>query len=96
MVCKNLNDVASFFTGAVTILPTILHLITGVIREIASRSADKKVPAVTAACLQALKNLCNSPFVDDEAVGREWLNTLQSSLATIIYNSRPGMWKSLN
>ncbi|XP_067680006.1 HEAT repeat-containing protein 5B-like isoform X1 [Haliotis asinina] len=77
-------------TGAVSVLPTILHLITRVMREVAARSAERKIPSVIAACLQSLKTLCTSVYLEDELVGQDWLLILQSSLATILHYARPG------
>lgn len=76
--------------GSVTILPTILYLITSVLRETAARSAERKSPTIVSACLQSLKMLCASYFNKDDSVANDWMKMLQSSLATILDFSQPG------
>ncbi|XP_052827932.1 HEAT repeat-containing protein 5B [Octopus bimaculoides] len=76
--------------GSVTILPTILYLITSVLRETAARSAERKSPAIVTSCLQCLKTLCSSQFNKEDTVSNDWLKMLQSSLATILDFSQPG------
>ncbi|CAI9730243.1 repeat-containing 5B-like isoform X2 [Octopus vulgaris] len=76
--------------GSVTILPTILYLITSVLRETAARSAERKSPVIVTSCLQCLKTLCSSQFNKEDTVSNDWLKMLQSSLATILDFSQPG------
>ncbi|PVD26321.1 hypothetical protein C0Q70_13992 [Pomacea canaliculata] len=75
--------------GAITILPTILHLTTSVVQELAARSAENKAPTVVAACLQTLKLLCTSSLVTDKGVGASWVRLLQSAVATILRYGMP-------
>lgn len=79
-----------YFAGAITILPTILHLTTSVVQELAARSAENKAPTVVAACLQTLKLLCTSSLVTDKGVGASWVRLLQSAVATILRYGMPG------
>ncbi|KAK7506949.1 hypothetical protein BaRGS_00001800 [Batillaria attramentaria] len=76
--------------GAVTILPTILHLTTSVVRELAARGADTKAPTVIAACLQTLKLLCSNQLIKDEGVGGDWVQLLQSAVITVLHYGKPG------
>jgi hypothetical protein len=81
-------------SGAVTVLPTILHLTTSVARELASRSSGTEVkvkaPTVVAACLQSLKQLCTSTVAKDTAVSSDWTRLLQSAVATVLHDGKPG------
>ncbi|XP_076463435.1 HEAT repeat-containing protein 5B-like isoform X2 [Babylonia areolata] len=76
--------------GAVTILPTILHLTTSVVRELAARSAETTAPTVIAACLQSLTLLCTSELMKEEAVAADWLRLLQSAVITLLHYGKPG------
>ncbi|KAL8611166.1 hypothetical protein ACOMHN_064456 [Nucella lapillus] len=76
--------------GAVTILPTILHLTTSVVRELATRSADTIAPTVIAACLQSLKLLCTNEMKADETVASDWLRLLQSAVITMLHYGKTG------
>lgn len=76
--------------GAVTILPTILHLTTSVVRELAARGADTKAPTVIAACLQTLKLLCTNDLIKDSGVGGDWVQLLQSAVITVLDYGKPG------
>ena len=82
---------ALLLSGAVTILPTILHLTTSVVRELAARSAETKAPTVIAACLQSLKLLCTSDIMKEEAVATDWLKLLQSAVITLLHYGKPGL-----
>ena len=77
-------------SGAVTILPTILHLTTSVARELAARTAETKAPTVISACLQSLKLLCTHEMMKEEAVAADWLRLLQSAVATLLHYGKPG------
>ena len=76
--------------GAVTILPTILHLTTSVARELAARTSETKAPTVISACLQSLKLLCTNEMMKEEAVSADWLRLLQSAVATLLHYGKPG------
>ena len=70
-------------------LPTILYLTTGVLRELAPKGATNLPPVISAA-LQCLKTLCSSPLCRDPRCSAGWIKHLQSTLATIIEYSQPG------
>uniref|UniRef100_A0A8D8UIW2 HEAT repeat-containing protein 5A n=1 Tax=Cacopsylla melanoneura TaxID=428564 RepID=A0A8D8UIW2_9HEMI len=74
--------------GAVSILPTLLYLLTGIIKETATKTShDPTVlatkPSVTAA-LHALKTLCGFHTAMTFQVKQQWNSLLQSALAKMI------------
>ncbi|KAJ8308625.1 hypothetical protein KUTeg_013499 [Tegillarca granosa] len=75
--------------GSVAVLPTILHLITGVLREMSAKSAEQKSSVVINACLGALRKLCTSPFLNDENTSDSWIEFLRCALVTIITYAKP-------
>nr|XP_034323943.1 HEAT repeat-containing protein 5B-like [Crassostrea gigas] len=75
--------------GSTSILPTILFLITGVLREMSNKGAERKSPVVVQGCLTAFRTLCSSPFLDDEDVGNKWRELLKSALITMLQNAKP-------
>lgn len=77
--------------GSTSVLPTILFLITGVLREMSNKGAEKKSPLLVQGCLTALRTLCCSSFLEDEDVGYNWKELLRSALVTVLQNSKPGM-----
>jgi len=77
------------YAGSVSVLPTVLYLTTGVLREMAPKGAVN-LPAVISAALQSLKTLCSSPLCKDPRCSAGWVRHLQSTLATVIEYSQPG------
>ncbi|XP_048732912.2 HEAT repeat-containing protein 5B-like isoform X5 [Ostrea edulis] len=75
--------------GSTSVLPTILFLITGVLREMSNKGAEKKSPLLVQGCLTALRTLCCSSFLEDEDVGYNWKELLRSALVTVLQNSKP-------
>ncbi|XP_039288533.1 HEAT repeat-containing protein 5B isoform X2 [Nilaparvata lugens] len=80
--------------GAISILPTILYLTTGVLRECALKDvSDEGVlaqgVAVTAA-LHCLKALATDKYSLDERCSRQWRALLQSALAKLIDLAKTG------
>lgn len=79
--------------GSMTILPTILFLITGVLRETAVKTSDNSVPVPVSAALQGIKIILSCPAA---AAARHqknqthWSSLIRSSLATILEYSQPG------
>ncbi|KAF5283589.1 hypothetical protein FQA39_LY17291 [Lamprigera yunnana] len=80
--------------GAISILPTILYLTTGVIKEVATKNAnDTTVMANKAAvqsALHALKVLAIDPYSSDHQCSKVWQKLLQSSLAKVIDLAKTG------
>lgn len=73
-----------------TILPTALFLITGVLRETALRSADNSVPLPVSAALQAIKTIITSPLAQVDSIQTQWASLVRSSLASVLEHSEPG------
>uniref|UniRef100_A0A667ZSG5 HEAT repeat-containing protein 5B n=1 Tax=Myripristis murdjan TaxID=586833 RepID=A0A667ZSG5_9TELE len=53
--------------GSMTILPTVLFLITGVLRETAVKTGDNSVPLPVSAALQGIKTIITSPLARVES-----------------------------
>lgn len=75
--------------GSMTILPTVLFLITGVLRETALKTADGSVPAPVSAALQAIKAIITSPLSREESIRTQWSSLVRSSLASVLEYSQP-------
>ncbi|XP_065609713.1 HEAT repeat-containing protein 5A isoform X2 [Cyrtonyx montezumae] len=70
--------------GSVSVLPTILYLITGVLKETAVKEQDGQLPLPVAASLQALKGLLSSPMARAEKSRTAWTDLLRSALVTVL------------
>ncbi|NXG15719.1 HTR5A protein, partial [Grallaria varia] len=81
-----LSDVPAICSpeGSVSVLPTILYLITGVLKETAVKLPDGHLPLVVAASLQALKGLLSSPMARAEKSRTAWTDLLRSALVTVL------------
>ncbi|KAM6916379.1 LOW QUALITY PROTEIN: HEAT repeat-containing protein 5B-like [Xenentodon cancila] len=75
--------------GGMTILPTVLFLITGVLRETAIKTADNSVPAPVSAALQGIKTIITSPMGRAESIQAQWTSLVRSSLASVLEYSQP-------
>ncbi|XP_060939458.1 HEAT repeat-containing protein 5A [Limanda limanda] len=84
--------------GSVSVLPTVLYLLLGVLRELVHRPrAHSGAPAaagagggasvVVGACLQALKSVLTSPMSRQEKSRGAWTQLLRSALLTLL-----GLW----
>ncbi|XP_066585201.1 HEAT repeat-containing protein 5B isoform X2 [Prorops nasuta] len=80
--------------GAVAILPTLLYLATGVIRETAVRTENDILKtgseAPIHAALHCLKSLIVNKYSRDQRCQEQWTALLQSSLAKIIDLAKTG------
>ncbi|NWW17254.1 HTR5A protein, partial [Falcunculus frontatus] len=70
--------------GSVSVLPTILYLIIGVLKETAVKLRDGQLPPTVAASLQALKGLLSSPMARAEKSQNAWTDLLRSALVTVL------------
>ncbi|KAK7086919.1 HEAT repeat-containing protein 5B [Halocaridina rubra] len=74
--------------GGVAILPTVLYLITGVLRECGSKSRPLHLqevnPGPMTIVLDALASIARHPYARDSRSKDQWCNLLQSALANII------------
>lgn len=77
------------FAGSVSVLPTILFLTTGVVKELAAKNSERVSPVVAVA-LQCLKVLCTSPLLKESTCSSVWKQHLQSALATVLDFCKPG------
>lgn len=80
--------------GAVQILPTILYLTTGIIKEIATKSiADQTIIANSGtiqAALHCLRTVATDRYATDPRSAEQWQKLLQSALGTIIDLTKTG------
>ncbi|XP_030626652.1 HEAT repeat-containing protein 5B [Chanos chanos] len=75
--------------GSMTILPTVLFLITGVLRETAVKTADNSVPLPVSSALQGIKAVITSPLARVEKTQTQWTSLVRSSLASVLEYSQP-------
>ncbi|XP_061223599.1 HEAT repeat-containing protein 5A isoform X3 [Neopsephotus bourkii] len=81
-----LSDVPAICSpeGSISVLPTILYLIIGVLKETAVKLQDGQLPLTVAASLQALKGLLSSPMARAEKSRTAWTDLLRSALFTVL------------
>ncbi|KAJ7403545.1 hypothetical protein WISP_150326 [Willisornis vidua] len=86
-----LSDLPSLCSpaGCMTILPTILFLITRVLKETAIKSADNQVPPPVSAALQGIKTIVTLPTVKTDETQKQWTGLIRSTLASILEDSQP-------
>ncbi|RXM97146.1 HEAT repeat-containing protein 5B [Acipenser ruthenus] len=75
--------------GSMTILPTIIFLITGVLKETAEKTADNQVPPPVSAALQGIKTIITSPLAKVDKTHKEWTALIRSTLASVLEYSQP-------
>ncbi|XP_062375068.1 HEAT repeat-containing protein 5B isoform X2 [Sardina pilchardus] len=75
--------------GSMTILPTVLFLITGVLRETAVKTPDHSVPVPVSAALQGIKTIITSPLARAEKTHKQWTSLVWSSLASVLEYAQP-------
>ncbi|XP_012685330.1 HEAT repeat-containing protein 5B isoform X2 [Clupea harengus] len=75
--------------GSMTILPTVLFLITGVLRETALKTPDNSVPVPASAALQGIKTIITSPLARVEKTHTQWTSLVRSSLASVLEYAQP-------
>ncbi|KAK6641234.1 hypothetical protein RUM44_012943 [Polyplax serrata] len=80
--------------GALAILPTILYLTTGVIKETATKNVEDKTILASSmpvsSCLHCLKTLTIHRYCKDERSKDLWQKLLQSTLAKLIDLAKTG------
>uniref|UniRef100_A0A674CFH7 HEAT repeat-containing protein 5A n=1 Tax=Salmo trutta TaxID=8032 RepID=A0A674CFH7_SALTR len=78
--------------GSMTILPTVLFLITGVLKETAVKTPDNSIPLPVSAALQGIKTIITSPLGRAEKIPAQWTGLIRSSLDSWYPDeSRPNM-----
>uniref|UniRef100_A0A8C7I198 HEAT repeat-containing protein 5A n=1 Tax=Oncorhynchus kisutch TaxID=8019 RepID=A0A8C7I198_ONCKI len=75
--------------GSMTILPTVLFLITGVLKETAVKTPDNSIPLPVSAALQGIKTIITSPLARAEKTPTQWTGLIRSSLASVLEYSQP-------
>ncbi|XP_046321272.1 HEAT repeat-containing protein 5A isoform X7 [Marmota monax] len=70
--------------GSISILPTILYLTIGVLRETAVKLPGSQLSSTVAASLQALKGILSSPMARAEKSHTAWTDLLRSALTTVL------------
>ncbi|XP_012902898.2 HEAT repeat-containing protein 5A isoform X6 [Mustela putorius furo] len=70
--------------GSISILPTILYLTIGVLRETAVKLPGGQLSSTVTASLQALKGILSSPMARAEKSHTAWTDLLRSALTTIL------------
>lgn len=93
-------DIQFYFhlAGSISILPTILYLAIGVLRETAVKLPGGQLSSTVTASLQALKGILTSPMARAEKSQAAWTSLLQSALATVLDCWSPGQqgcWQAL-
>uniref|UniRef100_A0A8C4PIM0 HEAT repeat-containing protein 5A n=1 Tax=Equus asinus asinus TaxID=83772 RepID=A0A8C4PIM0_EQUAS len=68
----------------ISILPTLLYLTIGVLRETAVRLPGGHLSSTVAASLQALKGILSSPMARAEKSHAAWTDLLRSALMTVL------------
>lgn len=77
-------------TGSLSILPTILYLTTGVLKQLAPRGTINMSPVISTA-LHCLKVLCTLPLLSrDQKHSASLKQHLQSTLKTVVDFAQPG------
>lgn len=80
--------------GALSILPTVLYLTTGVVKEIATKNVNDNTVLANSAGVQAalhtLKTLATDRYSNDKLCGEIWQKLLQSALAKVIDLAKTG------
>lgn len=79
-----------YLTGSISILPTLLYLTIGVLRETAVRLPGAHLSSTVAASLQALKGILSSPMARAEKSHAAWTDLLRSALMTVLDFWDPG------
>lgn len=84
--------------GSISILPTILYLTIGVLRETAVKLPGGQLSSTVAASLQALKGILSSPMARAEKSQAAWTDLLRSALTTVLDSWDPvdGIYQELD
>ncbi|KAM4691047.1 HEAT repeat-containing protein 5A [Rhinophrynus dorsalis] len=70
--------------GSVSILPTLLYLVMGVLKETAVKPPDGRLPLTVTTALQALKVIVSSPMSRAEKSNASWTSLLRSSVTSLL------------
>lgn len=80
------SDIVFFLpsTGSVSVLPTVLYLLLGVLREAVKGSVGAESGQLVPGILQALRTVLTSPMSRAEKSRGAWTELLQSALHTLL------------
>ncbi|XP_075700504.1 HEAT repeat-containing protein 5A isoform X3 [Rhinoderma darwinii] len=70
--------------GSVSILPTLLYLVVGVLQYTAEKNPDGRLSLAVTSALQALKAIVSSPMSRVEKTRSSWTGLLHSSASSIL------------
>ncbi|XP_015763644.1 PREDICTED: HEAT repeat-containing protein 5B-like isoform X1 [Acropora digitifera] len=73
--------------ASVNVLPSVLYLLTSCLREVALIQ-DSSAQTSVSATLQALKQLTSSPYTQNPKCSKDWIDLLQSALATVLSDAK--------
>ena len=76
------NTVVSL--GSVSVLPTVLYLLLGVLKELVRGSVAANRGILVPGVLQALRNVLSSPMSRAEKSRAAWVELLRSALSTLL------------
>uniref|UniRef100_A0A674A2Y2 HEAT repeat-containing protein 5A n=1 Tax=Salmo trutta TaxID=8032 RepID=A0A674A2Y2_SALTR len=70
--------------GSVSILPTVMYLLMGVLRELVQHGGGEALDLVVPAALQALRSVLSSPMSRSEKCRGAWAHLLRCALNTLL------------
>ncbi|XP_066529311.1 HEAT repeat-containing protein 5A isoform X2 [Hoplias malabaricus] len=70
--------------GSVSVLPTVLYLLLGVLKELVKGSVDTGGGMLVSGALQALQNVLSSPMSRAEKSRAAWVELLRSALSMLL------------
>ncbi|XP_073980275.1 HEAT repeat-containing protein 5B isoform X3 [Rhodnius prolixus] len=76
--------------GAVSILPTVLYLTTGVLEEVGGRQSTSSAVSELSGVLHCLRAVASHSYSTHEITSQQWRTLLQSALAKIIDLAKTG------
>ncbi|XP_040188814.1 HEAT repeat-containing protein 5A isoform X1 [Rana temporaria] len=79
--------------GSVSVLPTLLYLVVGVLQHTAQKLQDGRLPVTVTSALQALKNIVSSPMSRVEKTRASWSSLLHSSASSMLQSWDSGQEK---
>uniref|UniRef100_A0A674A2M0 HEAT repeat-containing protein 5A n=1 Tax=Salmo trutta TaxID=8032 RepID=A0A674A2M0_SALTR len=71
--------------GSVSILPTVMYLLMGVLRELVQHGGGEALDLVVPAALQALRSVLSSPMSRSEKCRGAWAHLLRCALNTLLH-----------
>ncbi|XP_074651872.1 HEAT repeat-containing protein 5B-like [Tubulanus polymorphus] len=95
LICSAVQIMAELPTlcspaGSISILPSILYLMTSVLRELSTSAAvETNCPTCTTAVLQSLKSLVVCPIMRDPLCIDDWVKLLQSTMVSLLDMAKP-------